>query len=145
MARSLAPRRLSHGANPIEVSDGSNSHMMIGWIIHNPTRVTTINDINCRFLSPSVALKVKLRLATKLKKNEIVVEKKLAAREGSPSAVRLKRMIKSSAVLAIPTRPKRAFSRLFFMATMVVFLYKIQWSTFGLIEDSPYVFTDNTK
>ncbi len=100
------------------VSIGLDSHstptMIIGWIIHRPNRVIMTKYTKC-FLPAESFLNVKDLFVKKLKTIAIDVDMKLLANAGRPNKTNVNKIIKSIAVLAMPTIPKRTFSACFFI------------------------------
>ena len=91
-------------------------------------------------------LKVNFLLAKKLNPIATDVEQKLANIVGNPMATNENRITKSMPVLAPPTIKKRNLSACFFRDVfMMVFLYKIQWALFGLVENSGDILTYNSN
>ena len=90
-------------------------------------------------------LKVNFLFATKLKQKAQKVEMIFADTTGSPSDFKVKSTLKSMAVLIPPIAIKRIFCELFFIATLVVFLNKIEWTILRFIEDPADVFANHAK
>ena len=115
MAISLLISRAAGLFTPIFVNIGVIVAIIIVWITHKPNSVTIVNSRNCFFRFLDVDLKVYFLLAKKENKNATKVDIKLANSFGTlKSIVKIKSMLKSSAVLTPPTIVKRSLSACFF-------------------------------
>ena len=70
---------------------------------HKPNSVTIVNNRNCLFKFLDVDLKVYFLLAKNENKKETDVDIKLANSFGILKSIVIKRILKSSAVLTLPT------------------------------------------
>lgn len=92
-----------------------------------------------------VVLKVYFLLAKKLKQKAAEVDKMFAVMTGRPKDLSRNNNPKSMAVFALPTSAKRSLVELFFCATWMIFLDKIERTVFGFGKDACDVLTNHAK
>ena len=135
-ANNFAISRITESDQCVPESAKVMRFMPIPCNTHKPKSVTSTKRIISRFMLVLLVLNVYFRLAKKLKQKAQVVDITFAGITGRPKDFNKKRAPKSIAVLTTPIAVKRIFCELFFIATLMIFLYEIRWSVFCLIEDS---------